>query len=319
MTPASRKLEDLTVRCEECGAFPAATMFGQRDWLARHRPYDFDAWNEHTDELSQMIEDAKTSMVGKLWNRVRRVTARIDEPNDEDDVDDNGINERDLPAVVTRLRIDSDGDERLGCHSVGSDGVCGGEVPLTWNELIEGHEKLTTAELDWLAAYTRAKDLIRLGLFRNNVGFSTVLGTFSTHRTGELPHAFGGTIAPGAAPVFIPSAQLAKRVGAISPDEMIAQMGGDESCRPTADPDADSLALPIYYKPPATIVDISLPLDVATIASELERDGATPLRGFGVLRLLEVDWISVQGKLVFLDFDEGLRETLVGAERGERW
>jgi hypothetical protein len=308
-----RQLEDLVVRCPVCGQFPSSQMFGARDWLLRHRPYDFDAWNEHAEELSQLIVNAKSSVVERLKNLIRPKT----QPIDDDLEEEYGIvpSPREQPTVVTRERIDGDGDEPWPCD----DRECEGELALTWNSLIAAHERLTADERTWLARYAKGKDLVRLGLFRSgNVAFETKLGTFVVKQTGELESPFG-PIAPGSTPLFVPSEAIAKRVGAIAPTTMLEQLAGDDRCLPTADPDGDSLPFPIYFELPRPRVAIELPLDIAEVASELERYGATPLRGLGLLRLAEVDWVSVSGKLVYLDFDEPLRETLVAEVRGERW
>ncbi|HEY4179365.1 MAG TPA: hypothetical protein VGM90_21120 [Kofleriaceae bacterium] len=306
---AARLVEDLTIRCSACGEFPPSQIFGARDWLSRQRPYRLGVFHDRNDELTQRIIDAKSSTIGRLMNRVRRATSRAEARQDDDE-----ILEGELPAVVTRERIDYDADDApWPCEH-----DCEGELPLSWSQLIQAHESLTAPELRWLESYASAKELIRLGLFRTNVGFRTALGLIAVHNTPALSSSFGD-IGPGAAPLFVASSKLATRVGALSSEVVLRQLSGDESCTPTSDRDGGSLLLPVHYSAPTVTIEMDLPLDASTVADELLRTGSTPLRGLGTLRLLDVVWGSAHGKLVYLDFDEALRETMIAHERGEGW
>ena len=55
----------------------------------------------------------------------------------------------------------------------------------------------------------------------------------------------------------------------------------------------------------------------ALLGRKLRDRRATPLRGFGTLRLLEVEWDMVTGKLLFFDFNQSLREAIYESVRGD--
>ncbi len=301
-----REVEDLvSLPCSDCGTY-YMTVLGRRDWLARHQPHDLATLNEQEDEVSDLIERARHSAVGRLWQRVKRITSRHD-------VDEDDEPEEDLESVTaTRERIDDPDDTHPTCDNIGN---CGGELAISWTQLAAAHDQLTDAERRWLESYTRVKGLIRLGLFTPDVGFRTPLGTFSTKATPALESAYG-MIAAGASTQFVASAKLAKLVDALGPDVVLEQMAGDQRCTTAGD---DDLILASYFEPPKANVDLDLGLDLAAIAAELRERGATPIRGFGMLRLLDIDWVSVQGKLVYFDFNESLREAVVEHVHGGSW